>query len=152
MRQNIPIEGNYDSVDKLKGDMKVFRYFSTKKDNERGVKNVFSVSGKLRDLIVDSRIKMMWRTCLVKDYRSIFYCFKCLGTGHKATGCDKEVVCGKCGGNHDKAKCTSKEVKCAVCDKKRIPGVSLKHEAYSKECASLKKLLEFEAKRTNYNA
>lgn len=150
--QNAAVEAHYRNIEELKADVKVFRFFSTKKDNERGVKNiVFSASGKLRNLIAERRVNLMWRTCLVKDYRSIFYCFKCLETGHRAKDCTKEVTCGKCGGSHEKAKCTAKQLKCVVCEKRKIPGVSTKHEAYGKECASLKKMLEYEVKRTNYN-
>lgn len=151
-QQNYALETHYADVPALKKDIKIFRYFSSKRDNERGVKNVvFSASGRLRDLLVNRNVYVMWRTCGVRDYRNILYCYKCLGTGHKAKDCKNEAVCGNCGGSHEKTDCKSSTIKCAVCEKRNIPGVNLKHVAYGRDCMSLKKLLEIAEKRTNYN-
>lgn len=117
--QNHNIRNNYDNSDSLSKDIRVFRYYSSKRDREIGIKNaVCAISYKLREIIVNTNKKIP--TCLVKDYSSILYCYNCLAMGHIAKNCKNQSKCGKCGDNHNKQNCSSKFIKCTVCESKQL--------------------------------
>ncbi|GJQ65721.1 hypothetical protein Trydic_g19502 [Trypoxylus dichotomus] len=149
-QQNESVENAYENGEEMREDFKIFR-FATPKDNKHAVKNVVcSASPKLRSILISEKIKVMWRVCAVKDYSNVLYCFKCLKVGHKSKDCEGELTCKKCAGGHDLKDCKAKEAKCAVCQRTKIPGLDVKHEAYSQTCPARKRLLEEERKRTNY--
>lgn len=92
------------------------------------------------------RLKIEYDICRVfACEQTIMRCYKCLGFGHKATGCINQKACGKCSGNHEMKDCTSTEIICVNCKelkKKKLIDTEIDHYAFSRLCPAIKKFLD----------
>lgn len=82
-------------------------WFPTKA--QRSASAIIEVSSTIRtELMSQGRVYLGWSSCRVMDHLHVLQCFKCLGFGHMAKGCQASDVCGYCTGGHESRACPNK--------------------------------------------
>ncbi|KAF2896681.1 hypothetical protein ILUMI_09496, partial [Ignelater luminosus] len=110
-------ENNEWLIEKCGGE-EYFRYNFTEKfrfgKNENSENIVVEVNGKIRKILLENRINLIWQSIWAEDYLSIQQCYKCFGYEHTQHTCrETKHYCGKCGSTEHKFKeCKSITSKC----------------------------------------
>jgi hypothetical protein len=127
--------------------------YQTKK---HGRNLVIEVEAGTRRRLLQSRMKLGWEICTVRDYIVATRCFKCSKYNHRAHECRGEECCPLCAGNHKMKDCTAnaQDYKCINCTSfnKHNQGktVCANHSSLDKNCPSFLAVLEKHKNNTNY--
>jgi hypothetical protein len=108
---------------------------------------VIEVGPQTRKQILQTKLKLGWEICNVKDYLVPTRCYRCSRFNHKHNDCKGEVTCPHGAGKHTLKECTAppKEHRCINCitynryNKKEE--ISVSHSVLSKDCPSLQAVL-----------
>ncbi|XP_077279098.1 uncharacterized protein LOC143906728 [Temnothorax americanus] len=105
------------------------------------------------EMLKTEKINIGWRKCHVTNYVNVKRCYNCWGFYHIAKNCTRPVTCSKCAGNHKDSECKVEKEKCVNCmykNKTYNLKINEEHGAMSRECPTLKKLLEEEKKKIRW--
>lgn len=139
------INKNFENLDKrildeLKKDIN-FKF--SIKGSESRVHWIVQMPGLLyRNLIMKSRVFMMWRTYKIKEFLNT-RCFKCHGYGHIAKNCElPEQLCETCGSkDHIKAACSKRDTpSCINCVRNKRKDVN--HNVRNLLCPEFRRHVE----------
>ncbi|KAF2890910.1 hypothetical protein ILUMI_15263 [Ignelater luminosus] len=82
---DVTTENNEWLIEKCGGE-EYFRNNFTEKfifgKNENSENIVVEINGKIRKILLENRINLIWQSIWAKDYLSIQQCYKCFGYGH----------------------------------------------------------------------
>lgn len=111
--------------------------------NQQGKQIIFAeCSGELFTTIMDvKKIFIDWERCPVYEDISIPRCKRCFAFDHKETNCNNKLTCTYCGRDHLITNCPKDLKQCCNCIRsvsKFKLNYDIKHEAYNKECPTLK--------------
>ncbi|XP_050308407.1 uncharacterized protein LOC126744878 [Anthonomus grandis grandis] len=103
-------------------------------------------------LLSQERVKLGWSRCRVFNHVSVLQCFNCMGFNHYGKDCKSQQICSRCSGNHSYKECRSNEKKCINCIKSKKPNENLdvSHEALSRECPCLLRIISLYNKKVDY--
>lgn len=119
---------------------------------------IVECDGKTFSKIMENgAVIVKFSVCSVFEHINILRCFRCTGFGHTGKTCTKESVCIKCGSlDHEAMACkTNKEniccPNCKEANEKFKVNLFINHSPFDQNCQLLKKRLETEKLKINYN-
>ena len=134
------------------GDLKAKFSYLTKK---HGRNLVIEVEAGTRKRLLQTKIKLGWQICAIRDYIVTTRGYKCSKYNHGAHECRGEECCPLCAGNHKMKECSAnpQNYKCINCTSfnKHNHGKTtcVNHSSLDRNCPSLLAVLE-KLKNTNY--
>jgi len=135
------------------GDIQAKFGYQTKK---HGRNIVIEVEAGTRKRLLQTKIKLGWQICSVRDYIVATRCFKCSKYNHRAQDCRGQECCPLCADKHKMKECSAnpQEYKCINCMSfnKHNQGKTtcVNHSSLDKNCPSLLAVLEKQKNNTNY--
>lgn len=98
-----------------------------------------------RELLKMERLKIGWVNCRIRIRPTVKQCYRCLGYGHVAKGCQKEEkknCCYKCGLEGHLSKNCSNNPRCLACAGLKLGEDQLGHVMGSGKCTTFRKALD----------
>jgi hypothetical protein len=136
-----------------KGDI-VAKFDFTTKNKNRNL--VIEVEAKVRNILLQSKIKLGWYICKVEDYVVATRCFHCSRYNHRHNECKNQEACPICAGAHRLKDCAAepnsyKCVNCAIYNKYNPhKNICTNHSSLDKKCPSMIAILERYRRNTEY--
>jgi hypothetical protein len=161
---NIPEEVNKENIEQIlttqNPELSLNEGEVTPKFTYKGKRDttnlVIEVGPQTRQKILNTKLKLGWHICNVRDYIVVTRCYKCSRYNHKANTCRGQQTCPHCMGDHNIKACTAPthDYKCVNCTNyNKFNGtakVNENHSSMDKTCPSLQTAIQKYKINTEY--